>query len=195
MSMLGKLVFFTQQEQDQPQKLLNSVLTVMGATSFTFATRSVGVNNYWEKLQSELLSQQPMSSVPTEFVGEGLPLFDLHRLYKEPCSLDILLDSCPMSSQVEEAIRANISPQVRGEFCPGAPYVTIGFHDIYENAEHDQPFLFGRAFLSVRFFGYSTPQDWDRFREELFRIAEIRQIQATLESITGPLERCVFWDV
>jgi hypothetical protein len=163
----------------------------MGATSFMLAYQSQGSDRTWD---TENAAPSDIA-IEYENVGEGLNLQELSSLYHEPSSLTIELKSCALSTRVENAVLEGISHSVRGDFLPAAPFVTIGFHDIYDDVEHEPGLLYGRAFLSVRFFGYSTPAEWELFREQVFALPEIRRVRAELESVTGPLEECVYWSV
>lgn len=191
MSQLGKLVFFTRKKLPDPKNVFRHVLRVMGATGFVYAHRSIGEDHRWDDLTQETRSDPTES----EEVGQGMSLDTLHSLYQEPCSLTVLLKSCAMSDSIMNAVWNGIPPEVRGNHCPTDPYVTLGYHDIVEDAEHESGFLFGRAFLSIFFFGYNTPMDWELFREHAFSLSAVKHARADLEAVVGPLEQCAYWSV
>ena len=99
-------------------------------------------------------------------------------------------DNCgTWASAVERAIPAGI----RGEFLPCNVGIEVGFHDLFECAEEEEGRYIARAFLSVQFSGYSSPNDWGEFQRRVMELPEVLAVQAELEEVTGPLEKVIHW--
>jgi hypothetical protein len=132
--------------------------------------------------------------VPTEW-NLTASVRSLDELYRDTRSLSFELLGSPFANRVLGAVKTTIPSKIRGEFCPGDLFITVGFHDIWENAEVDEGQVFARAFLSIRFFGYGTPYDWQAFRALVFNVPEIKAVKSELEAISGPLDQVVYWSV
>ncbi len=191
MSQSGNLVFYSTSQFQDPEARLAAILALSGASTFDSATRTIGPNNTWERYKSNPDDAFP----PEETVGQGMTLAALPSLYREGTCLDIALGPCPVGRDVHLSIRDNIDPAIRGDFCPSQVIIAVGYHDLFEFAEHEDGFLFARAFLSFMFWGYSTPLDWEAFREEVFRLPEMLRVRHDLQSIVGNLTECGFWNV
>ncbi|MGI9013909.1 MAG: hypothetical protein ACR2GY_06615 [Phycisphaerales bacterium] len=97
---------------------------------------------------------------------------------------------------MQAATEREIPESIRNGFFPTGPSVTIGWHDLFEDAEHEDGHLFGRAFFSFDLFGYSSPHDWAEYKKRIWKVPQVQKLQADLEDIIGqPLERCIYWSV
>jgi hypothetical protein len=105
------------------------------------------------------------------------------------------LSVSPIGCRIEKDVVENIDGSIRGDYVPADIFFRIGYHDIWEAAEHEEGFLFARAFLSISFWGYSSPNNWKAFRQQVFRLKGVRDVKCELESLIGPLEECIYWFV
>ncbi len=211
MSQSGQLVFFAAHECARPRQVLEAALRLTGATRIAFASRAVAKPGGWEVFQRSLTEPPPPGQVtvddddvivmvdeddvPTEIVGRLQRVEDAVNLIDTDGCLTIHVGPNPLGPRIAEAINMAIPGSVRGEFVPTDPIICIGYHDIFECAEHDEGFLFGRAFFSFRLFGYGTPLDWTRYRKEVFNVGAIKALKADLEEIIGPLDQCIYWSI
>jgi len=97
-----------------------------------------------------------------------------------------------ITQMLSQAVRENIDPKLHNGWIPMECYLGFGFHDIYEELEHEDGFLFGHATFSCRVSAYGFPSDYGAFREALFGLPEVQEVQKQLEAIAGPLERCFY---
>jgi hypothetical protein len=94
-----------------------------------------------------------------------------------------------------EAVKESLSPTIRDNFLPTDAFVSVGSHDLWEDAENDDGTFIARPFLSVMFFGYGSPLNWKEFRTRVFDIPAIQQVKRELEAVLGPLQQSVFWRI
>src|SRR5262249_52877980 len=154
-----------------------------------YIQRTIGESREWQYyLEDRRLNSNTAILQPYEDIEIPGNLQDLSISYKEGTSLDICVGTCPLGDRVEAAIHSNIDPTIRGGFCPAEVYLDIGYHDLFEDAENEDGLYIARPFLSVRFWGYDTPNDWEAFRKTVLPIAELQIIRNELERITGRLE-------
>ncbi|HLL89088.1 MAG TPA: hypothetical protein VK324_07270 [Tepidisphaeraceae bacterium] len=187
MSQNGKLVFYTTQRLDPPQECLRRVVAMSGPIGPIDVGRSVGEDDEWAKFLTD-------EDIPME-VFPGVAPSQLTTLYVEGTSLTCDFHTSSLGARIAEAVRVQIPPELRQDFVPSDLFVTIGYHDLWENAEAEEGRLLARAFLSMRFFGYGTPADWPAFRRRVFGLPEVRAVKVELEAAVGPLEQIVYWSV
>lgn len=200
MGQCGEVVFFTEREHPSPRVLLAQVLRLVGATTIAHAWRTLEEDLGWEAFKRDLdrefqTVEIAEDDIPTEMVAQVIPIEEVPKLYREGVSLRVHFGPNQFGELIEAAINTRIPEPIRGNFRPASPTFVVGFHDIFEYAEHDEGYLFGRAFFSFSLFGYSTPNDWQRFREVIFDVPEIADLQKRLEAIAGPMKRCVHWNI
>jgi hypothetical protein len=189
MSQEGIISFFTTRKPIQPEMMLERLLKQLAPERLFPALRSLYENHRWNEFC--LLGYGKEHEL--EELGE-LTIEQCLTEYREDFPLHISLGSIPLQQTLAKAVLDHIDPQIRGNFVPLSAAVEIGFHDIYECAEHDpEGFLFGRAFLEVCFHGYSSPNDWATFRKQLFALPEMSECRTVLQSLAGPMEQCAYW--
>jgi len=188
MSQSGLLVYYSEQRPDSPHDMLLRLFEFSKATDYMYAVRTIGEDRSWQCWQN---GDYP----PDEALDDGLPIAALASHYKEPCSLKIAILSCPLSARVATICSDAISEDVRRDFIPSDLSITIGYHDLFEDAEHDEGYYIARPFCSVSFFGYETPKDWQEYRRRVFAVPGLQQIERELAEIIGPTKHCVYWTV
>lgn len=189
MSQSGKLIFYSVKPLDDPSAILRSIVTYLKPRCIFVVSRSKGESREWEdflagkdKYDSELFPRLPD------------PL-QVGKYYEEGKLLSAQLDGSPVSAPLMKAVEAGIPAAIRGDFLPSDPIIKIGWHDLWECSEDDKGVLFARAFLSVGFFGYSTPFDWKAFRRAVFELPDVQAIRSDLSKIVGEqLEQVIYWN-
>ena len=209
MAQSGELTFFTERELADPPHVIAQVLRCTGYDGTCGAARTIGEERSWEASHepvneediivaaddgSPLVMWDP-EDVEIEDLGYGLGVRDVPALYEPRKCLMIRLPMEPLGTAIGEALRAAIPPEIDGGFLPREPIIKIGYHDIFEDAEHDEGYFFGHAFFSFSLFSYTTPLDWPRYREMVFQVPAVQDLKRQLEEIVGPLEQCVYWDI
>jgi hypothetical protein len=189
MSQTGYVIFYRLEEPNNLQEILTRLLTYIQPDKVFAIERTTTEDNEFERSQANL------DPPPSEMLLEPSNPIDIIPLYKDGTSLLVLFCNTRIDSYIVDSINKSIPENIRGNFLPTEVSIKVGYHDLYEYAENDDGHLFGRPFLSVRFFGYSTPNDWDGFREMVFKLPEVQTLKKELEQILGPLEQCVYWDV
>ncbi len=135
----------------------------------------------------------PGGAWPTP-LPQGWAVEEYLQQYRRPGCLR-LWGASRWGETVAAAVTDGIPTEVRGLFVPDCLYLTLGGHDLCEFAEAEHGQLIARASLSVRFFGYHTPNDWQRFRELVFELPGVVAVRQELEEIVGPVKQVVFWSV
>ncbi len=197
----GEMVFYATREPEDTRAMLAAVLDAC-APAGTFRTyRFPAPDRHWEEFQREIGA----TAVPTS-LQESAP----------PNSLEMVSDSADTNSaiaawdaryvlamddipselvmRVRQAVREGITDDIRGQFEPTNLEILIGRHDLFEMTEHEQGFLFAQPFLSVKFYGYGVPEDWEKTRQKIFTLSGVVGVQRLLESHIGPLQQCVYWN-
>jgi hypothetical protein len=184
----GSITFYATRRIDPPSAVIRNLLELLQVETVVGGSRTLVEDTEWEHFLRD-------EDVPTEYLTGEVSRENLPSLYKEGSSLSAILLRSPLSDRIYRAVEAAIPLAIRGNFRPTELYVTIGWHDLWENAEHDEGFVFARAFLSIHFYGYGTPSDWPAFRGAVFQIPEVLAVRRELEAVTGPLDQCVYWSV
>lgn len=190
MSQSGDLTFYTLREISKPTAALQRVVNYLRPECVPIIFRSKEEDHGWDNFLAD--EDDPdyelLPSLPT---GDGLD-----RYYRENIVLSAKLYSSPIGLKIGRSVETQVPKEIRGDFIPTDPIVKIGWHDLWECAEHHEGLFFARAFLSVGFFGYFTPNNWQAFREAVFKIPEIQEVKTDLERVVGmPLEGVIYWSV
>jgi hypothetical protein len=193
MSQSGSIVFYRVQPATDPPALLGAVLDVARPEFLLSVSRSLEEDRAWEDAlrDGEGIAREQLEKGP--WIDPAL----MPRHYVDGRSLTADLAKSPLADRMWDAVYHGIPEHVRGAygFCPDSLFITIGFHDLGEFAEHEDGLYIARPFLSIRFWGQRTPSDWQSFRERVFQLPEVQAIRRDLEAATGPLQQCVFWSV
>ena len=201
MSQTGEIVFYSAVEPADPRGLLLRFLESLGIEKVFDAWRTKGVECGWDYLErNRRATGDEVYQQPIEYLEvRGLKLIDVVELYLADRYLRI--DVGPLGSggygnRVSAAIRDEVPPEVRGNFNPGAMYLGVGYHDLFEAREDEDTTVYiARAFFSVSFFGYGTPRDWPEMRRVVFHAPGIVRVKRDLEAMLGPLQECIYWNV
>lgn len=198
MSQFGSLVFYTLDEMVNPRQLLTRLLKQCGVTRVLVAARTIGEQRSWADFCAERDGVE-VSPAEEDIVSEGVVGAEaLAQLYVEGTHLTFDVDgqsASPYAVRIADAVEAMIPEDIRGGFIPGSLFIDIGYHDLFECAEHEDGLFIARPFLSISFFGYDTPNDWPAAREAILALPEVQQVKAALEQVCGKLDECIFWEV
>lgn len=186
----GNLCFYTTNKPPAPTRALERFIGTLGPIRILGAFRTLAEERSWERFKLDDDPDQPL-----EYFLDSMNLEELAKLYADDRSLYARLSASEHGRRVADAVKERIPAEIRGDFVPSDPFIRIGYHDLWENSEHEEGHLFARSFLTVGFFGYSTPSHWKEFRQQIFLLPEVQAVERELEAVTGPLERCIYWSV
>lgn len=191
MSQWGQIVFNRLQPSPNPQALLTAVLAAANPKAFDLIYRSLEEDRGWEraKQDEDLIAQERVENKRAEDPARVV------RHYRDGLSLTVELVHSPFLDRIATSIEDELPESIHGGFVPDSLFVTIGYHDLFEFAEHEEGLYIARPFLSLRFTRQRTPNDWPAFREKVFALPGVRDVKTELEVAAGPLEQCVFWSV
>jgi hypothetical protein len=200
MSQSGELVFYTQVAIAHPARAVLDVMHLAGAERIAIASRTLEPDRGWRALQETLeepfvAAQVAEDDVPTEYFYDGLDLDTAAELYLPDKCVRLHMGRNRIGRELFQAIGEYVPESIAGEFSPSSPIIVVGWHDIFENAEHEEGHFFARAFFSFRLYGIKSPRDWNRYREMVFDVPKVVEVKRRLEDVVGPLEQCVYWDV
>lgn len=202
MSQQGYITFFCTEQAQCPPALINWLLETIGATKIWNVARTTESDQTWKRWKMQLAGTLPYTEeiLPdTEsFTKPNRPLqpSDIPALFVENRSLILECVESPRLEALAENICDAIPKEVAGTFLPGGTLINIGWHDIWEGAEHDEGLLFGRAFWSLSTWGYGSPDDWPEYRRLVLAMPEVQKFSNDLQLATGqPIQQCVFWNV
>jgi hypothetical protein len=196
----GKIVFYTESELSEPEHAVLQVLQYCGAQWVGYASRTLEPDRGWEAFQEDLerpfvAVQIAEDDVPTEDFSERMSLEEAAALYSPSGCTHLLVGRNRIGPNVYKEIRRHIPEAVAGVFAPDDPSIRIGWHDIFEMAEHEHGHFFGRGFFSFSLFGSGTPNDWKGYRRLIFDVPAVQNLKSHLEAIVGPLKQCAYWDI
>ncbi len=190
MGQYGALFFYATRKPAEVCGVLSRCLALIAPKSIELISRTLGEDLEWESFlagddEKDCDEELPDADAAEEFVG----------YYMDGRCLSGVMADSPLADRVMKAVQESIPADIRGDYLPTELVLQVGYHDHYECAEVDEGQYFGRAFISVGFSGYSSPCDWDEFRQRVFLIPEVVSVKQDLERILGPLEQCIYWDV
>jgi len=189
MGQSGQLTFYRRERSKEPHRVLHDLIVLARPEGIPVISRTLVEDREWDRFHNN------EDEVPREYLSAPLNLPELCDLYQEGKSLSVYRMHSQFGSRVSAAITNDIAEQIRGNFAPIDMNITIGFHDLWENAEHDEGLFLARPFVSVGFFGYGTPHDWAAFRVAVFAVPEVQAVKREIETVVGPLEQCIYWSV
>jgi hypothetical protein len=100
-----------------------------------------------------------------------------------------------MSSRVHQAVLTSYPRDDVGHHCPGNLSISIGWHDIFDCVENDEGHFFGRASLSISFWGAYVPTNLDLYRRTFFELPDVCEVRRLIESVIGVTEICILLSV
>jgi hypothetical protein len=197
MSQEGLLTFFSKREIPSPASVIASVMRdIIGADRTWITTRTRFEDQSWARWRRMVDSDFSLreKEQEEEWLPKGLTPEQAGQAFRPGTRLMLIYTGTPLGLQLDRVLQ-RIDEKVRGQFIPGAPTLTVGWHDIWETAENDDGTLFGRAFISLSLRGNTSPNDWPEYRRQVFQVPEVIELQQRLEQILGPVERCIYWSV
>jgi len=145
----GYLTFFSTREQPAPVDLIVTMIrNIIGTERTWVVTRTHGEDRSWTEWQRIVesgfeLDEEP---VPNEWLGEGLSPEQAAAAFKLGTLLRVMFIESALAVKLDAALRL-IEEDIRGDFVPAGPFLQVGWYDLWEGAEHDEGYLFGRAFV------------------------------------------------
>jgi len=197
MSQEGYLTFFSTREHPSPASLTSALIRdIIGAKRTWLVSRTRSEDRSWERWQRIVASDFMLDDDPEPWdsIGKGFSPEEAGAEFRPGTCLIIMFIDTSLAKPFDEHLR-RIDERVRGPFIPSDCILKVGWHDIWEAAEHDYGHLFGRAFVSLGIRGNGSPRDWPEYRRLVLREPEVLKLQERLESILGPVERCIYWSV
>jgi hypothetical protein len=201
MGQTGQLDFHTSQSFAPTRSQLLRILQASGCAEIAFASRTTLPDREWQCFQSNLrrlATGRPVSVLehtPSKIVGRRLALEAAAALFKPRRCLRLYTSPSAIAVAAGIASERDIPPDIRGDFWFRDLALNVGWHDIFECAENDEGHLFARAFFSVSLHGHGSPSDWPEYRRLVLQVPEVVAVRKAFESVAGPLESCVYWNV
>ncbi len=109
-------------------------------------------------------------------------------------TVTFFLNNLDYGEVLKDELARAVPESIRDYFVPYEFMICIGPHDIFDTIEHEDWHLFGHSNFTVLLGGDGCPHDWQRYREIVFEVPFIKQLQANIEAIVGPLQRCAYWN-
>ena len=184
MSQSGALVFFITEEHQDPEGLLSRLVAWLGADWVFFANRTLRDSNEWELTQRAALNPD-LDNFPSyeKICGRCAPS-ELTGKFRYGTELFIDFSKAPRTSEVCQA-HADLPENLRGNFNPGSPIVSLGWHDLVDELP-DEESLLARSFLTVKIWGYGTPANDPRYRKEIWDQPFVQDFERELAALVAP---------
>jgi hypothetical protein len=175
------------------KRTIVDLIEILNPTAKIYLSRSAGSSNYWRDFQRSL------KGPPAEEVTLKNDLFNLEVSSgavseyfvdaDKKLSLDLSAAKCGIHDKIYDAV-SNIATDIRRSFVTSEFSISIGWHDIFEFMEHEEGYLFGRASLSLSFWGWLYPSP--DFADVVVNLPELKGFALDLEPILGPLSTCFY---
>jgi hypothetical protein len=206
MSMTGHVYFFTENRPQNNWDWVRKTLELAGTnekTSYSMS-RSDASFSGWEHFKKSLNTPRKATITSTTDLSEldGFTYLGkrsqieqgfIEEFDFEKYCLDITPYPCQLLNDC--GIIANQIPEnIRGDFCINAISFEMGEHDIFEALENPDGTLFGRPFYSFSVFCYNYPNNMFKARNIILQSPFVAELRKKIESFTGDLNVCVFWD-
>lgn len=207
MSLNGQIVFWTDADLGHPQETIDMIVELSGVSEADFVERTKSESRDWDIFLKETgLAAGDEASLGggirpywveieehIEDIPSPVPASELSRYYVDGTSLHAGLEKARHADLIVGAVKG-FPERVRGDFEPWNFVVRCGYHDLFECVENDAGTYFGRASLSISFWGYGLPEDWDEFRRMAEADEVIQAVRREYEEILGPLSQVCYWD-
>ncbi len=188
MSRSGVVCFYSTLEMDRPVEVINNILEINGASKVYLVSRSTQADDEWNRFR------QGQEQADDELLGKGIASQDAAAMYQPGRCLSLDVGRSHWGDELGKEVEKNIPEDVRGDFLPCQLLIQCGFHDLFECAEHEGGLFFARAFFSVSFFGYGSPDLWPETREAILSLPMIAKIRQSLQKMCGDeVDVIVFW--
>jgi hypothetical protein len=191
MSSYGELVFYQVEHSFDPVRQLIPLLTACGIDSCVDAYRTTEEDRTWDAY----LRGEPECSAPEEHLGRDIELHEVPALYVPGLRLRLSLAAGPLLESVQASIATRIGEDIRGLFIPSELFVLVGEYDLIASDEIPEGSLIARAFLSICFWGYGVARDWEEMRSQVFRLPEVQAAKRRIETVVGPLQQDIYWNL
>lgn len=185
MSQSGAVIYFITEELVDPQATLDKLVQWLGPTWLLYAVRTKDESRGWDLVQrydrDEVASPYP----ETEDVCERCSPMELRNAYRSGTELKIDFSQSPKTDIFCQA-HALLPVNLRGDFNPGTPIVSLGWHDLVEVDPEDEQRLLARPFLTVKVWGYGTPANDPRYRKEIWDQPFVQDFERELAALVAP---------
>jgi len=111
----------------------------------------------------------------------------LDRFPRAQCVI-VTLRSTAISDALYDEISASVPESLRNECIPCGPSIQVGWHDVWECAMKSNGQYLARAFVSIHFFSYDTPNGANELMAAIGALPVFREFKTKLENVTGPLK-------
>jgi hypothetical protein len=184
MSQSGVVLYYVTEEIRDPELVLAKLVSWLGAHWLLFAHRTIGESRALDLMRKYDLDQVDSPFPKQEDVCKRCHPEQLRGKLKAGTELSIDFSTAPRTEIFCQA-HALMPESLRGEFNPGTPIVSIGWHDLVDERPDDRR-LVARAFLTVRVWGYGTPRDDARYRQEIWNQPFAQDFERELASLVAP---------
>lgn len=214
MSAYGFVCFFTDQKPCRPQEWVWNTMELFGAipgeTEFQVG-KTIGILHEWndfERLRDFGITAPYMEdprgewrTIQSDVLEVDPTIIETHDY--EDSVLNISVYPAELRTRMNRIVEKEIPESIRGEymgFRVGDLGFYIGDHDIFSSDElnkktNEYGIYYGRAFYEFHLCGQGCPDNWEEFRRLVFEIPEIIELKEKIETFTGPLQTCAYWNV
>ena len=185
MSQSTYIHYYTTARPQRPQDVIRETLSLLKADHIK-ASRYTGPDTSWADLRNED-SEGPAY----EILAKRVTIEEAAATYiaGKFLTLDV---SSPITKTLSVLVDQSIPEAIRADHWPHNLSFYIDSHDVFENAENTRGELFDRAFVSVKWWGYSTPHNITEYRKRVLSLPLIAEIQANLSRVLGTVDCQVY---
>ena len=184
MSQTGAVTYYITEELQRSEGTLMELVRWLGADVLLYAERTIGESREWD-LSRKYDRDEVSSPYPeSESLCERCHPDRLAGLYLPGTELRIDFSTSPRTNIFCQA-HAQIPEELRGDFNPGSPIVSLGWHDLIDERPDEELYL-ARAFLTVKVWGYGTPANDPRYRKEIWNQPFVQDFERELAALVAP---------
>lgn len=178
MSQQGYVAWYTNSSEIDLVSLLKELPRVVGFDHADFVSRH------------PIVSSLDDSEWNFDEVDEDPTASELYRLYKSDTVLHINADFAELGERIERGVLKHIPAEIRGDFMPNRPFITIGAH-FWSDSDLEEQQTPCRAMVGC--WGYSTPNDGAEFKRRIASMPEVDEERKRLEAVMGPTRFACFF--
>lgn len=198
----GRIVWFTERRDLAYAETTTRLLRLFSPMDGVHVMRHDSEDTSWARFQEEdQNSDHPIATVP------AMEPELLLRVSTEVEAAEIAtpgvfthLEPIPRSDSrgiLRDQLR-EIPVEVRGRCVLSSPSIGVGGLDVWDipvTREDDDAVYYGRSLFHVSLSGSFTPDHVWEFERRVVEVPAIVGLERDIESILGPLKRCIIWSV
>lgn len=198
----GRIVWFTERTDLESEGTARALIGLFGPVTGVHVARFDSEDTSWARFNEEEADPEyPIATTPEKTTDVSLRVDSVAEAVAmlKPGVFQFFEPYAEQETRgIGRAVLRDIPDDIRGRCTLSTPSVGVGGCDIWDipcTGEDDAAVYYGRAQYYVELFGSTTPTNVWEYEPRYLEIPEVRRLERDIESILGPLKRCIIWSV